>query len=1255
MESRNSLSRLLSNLMLLNNNSIESFSKVNEAITSDSETVTVNIENGDGSVDSYTIPSFGYLKNSIERLNNNIEALTNVNGGGSSVRLSDGTYRRLMTMRLPSEAPSITKVNSVNTFNVKSNYFFENMLNPLLYVDIDLTDQISADTERVMVKRFLLDTDTTTKEELFNTYYKNNPSIDYNSFLQTLVNNGIRYVLDEEIVTLPPRARRYTGNFSVIKITNDIVTETVNGAEVTRTRKLVKLNKLTYTDTKSGYTNTVQLAVGDALEVVSDPVDTKYIVKQVDSSTNTVVLELVEGFRSVMVGADYFRIGSEKSGEAYVEVTVGFNERCVVFVKPVDENSNLAAALWSPGTGFYTNELTFSDSSGAVTSLQQFYQKAVVDFGAYLLGYAHDWYPTSSEGVKPNTPVLNPENFRVVQINKQVTDSDDVTRIKKLNDEKNNLAAQIEAKNTAIAQLKNKLQTTNYASEILKNADKLELQNKVSEYESLVSTYNSKVKNITSIASSSSIAAISPKYRVRGFWGMPVEKSTDATGIQAIIKFKIRYRYLSVNGTGNNVEQIGKDMTGSFSNYNIVESVLRGRHKNLDGDFVWDVINTNDSEAVNINQLDIPITKGEQVEIQVKSVSEAGYPANPLESDWSEPIVIAFPEELSQNSVVDDILDENTADESQLQIDQTLNTRGMLAHVADSFNTGTTAYTHTSQTIASGFLSEEQTPISLYEKLAEMQKTIDQLVDIIGNSTGVMVVTLSDDNGNVYELNQDSLTKVYAGSYVTEASRLTIQKGAIITKNYSINIQNTAQTGLRLLAKISGSRNVMVPESENYQQHGHYPNRTVLNSANQNVVTTKATFNGQDNEYNKYMRYDLVPINLYAPDYIDGVVVCNNHYQSAQCKNQFINMRYHNTGGDIQLYRDDSMETSSQFWINEAFLSSGTCSSTYTQPFIWNPQNGGFNANGEPNGSPNGVSDKFLVHISHPYLKSKTDFMMKLAELLGLDNNQSNEFYIDYANGTYDFNFCKYMFRIPLNEQYTITNVALGNNTLNVKTTAAVKDTINRQVAYEYIIESHTAANDNSTTVITSDTNPQADNFKIGLTHKIGYEPNDQYLIGSNTCTSYLYLNPQNHNQIQVDGDSRNSSIVVTGGSTVSIPLTFQYRMTDYYGEGDNGIGYILGDPTISTVSKSNLNNISMANRVGIDIWNGKDEPTSFDIEIYATYGETSGNINPSSLVQYTASTMASAVNKANSKTNSVIDNGSPVTLNVVNTNKKKR
>ena len=1244
---KNSLSSLLAQLATFSNNSIESFSKVNEAITSDSESVTVNIENPDGSIDTFTIPSFGYLKNSIERLNNNINAIANIDGGGSSVRLSDGTYRKLMLMRLPSEAPTVTKVNSVNTFNVKSNYFFENMLNPLLYVTVDLTGQIGNDTERVVVKRFLLDTDTTTKENLFNITFKNNSSIDYNDFLKFIVDNNISYILDEEIVDIPPKTKRYTGDFSVIRITNDTVTETINGAQVSRTRKLVKLDKITYTDVKSGYEDTMQLGVGDCLEVVSDVVDTKYRITNIDTSTSTVVLELVEGFRSVKTGVGYFRISSEKTNETTIDVTVGFDEHCVVFVKPVDGNSNMAASAWSPGTGFYSNELTLQNANGEIVTLQQFYQKFVVDFGAYLLGYARDWYPTSSEGVTPDAPVLNPENFRVVQINKQVADSDDIVRIKKLNDEKNNLYAQINAKNTAIAELKSKIQTTNYASEMLKNADVLELKNKTSEYETLVSAYNSKVKNITSLANSSSLASISPKYRVRGFWNMPSEKSTEATGTQAIIRFKIRYRYLTPSGTGNNTEQIGKDLTGSFSNYNIVDGILRGRHKNISGDFVWDPININDATEVNINQLDIPITKGEQVEVQVKSVCEAGWPYNPLESDWSEPMVIAFPEELSQNSVVDDILKSNNADESQLLINQTLNTVGVMSHLADSFSTLDALFTHTSQTIASGFLSEEQTPISLYAKLADMQKTIDQLYEIIGNSMGVMVVNLSDENGNVYEMTQDGLTRVFAGSYVTEANKLTIKKGAIVTKNFNINIQNSAQTGLRLVSKFYGSRTTMVQESSAYTNHDSYPNA--------------GTFDEQGGEYNEFYRYDLVPINLYAPDYIDGVVISNNHQQSAQCKNQFINMRFKSVGGDVDFYQSDS----AAFADYESTVASG---SGETQSFIWNFTTG-FNQDGTPKNQ--GYRGNFAVHIDHPYLQNLSDFFTELRKLLCIEETAGENgetYYISNGESTYESLYAKYLFRLPKNKEYTITNISVGDTVVaniaqsgqNTLKKASLKNVINKQVPYQYTRDSVPvySAGTGGGTILTTvvDGQGQDQSLTIGMCHKIGYEPNDQYLIGPDTCTSYLYLNPQNHNYIQVDGDSRNSSRVVSGGGMISIPLTFQYRMTDYFGEGSEGTGYIMGDPSISVVSKTNLNNIYLANRVGIDIWLGKGEPVSFDLEIYATYGETSGSINPNSLVQYTASTMTSAVNKAPKGRGSVIgDSVDSFNIGTVNPNKKKR
>lgn len=1197
MNSKNNLSSLLSHFLLLNNNSIESFGKINEAVTSDADSVTVNVENPDGSVDTFTIPSFGWLKNSIERLDNNINAIANITGSGSTVRLSDGTYRKIVTSKLPSEAATITKLGTVNSFKIKSNYFFENMMNPLLCVTIDLTGQVKADTDKIVVKRFLLDTDTSVKEELFDREFNGNSKISYNDFLHTLIENGISYVLDEETVSVQPKMKRYSGNFSVIKITNDTVTELVNGVSTSRVRKLVKLNTLYYTDNTAGYENTMQLAVGDSIEVVSDPIDTRYVVKQIDTSTNTVVLELAEGYRSVKTGADYFRISANRDSVVTTDVTVGYNEHCVVFVKAADPDSNMLSSEWSPGTGFFTNSLSFTDSNGVQMTLQQYYQRSVIDFGAFLLSYANDWYPTSSEGVKPNAPTLESSNFKVVQINKQVTESEEISKIKQLNSEKSNLSAQISAKSSAINDLKTKINTTNYSSPALKNADVVDLQDKVREYESLTSTYASKVSTIASLADSSSISSVSPKFRVRGFWEMPAEQVTDATGAQAIIRFKIRYRYLSPDGSANNVEQIGETVSGSFSNYAMVESVLRERVKDTNGIFHWKPIDLNDSDEININQLDIPITKGEKVEIQVKSVSEAGFPSNPLESDWSEPIVIEFPEEYSTDSVVDGILKTNTADEAQMLINQTLQSRGVMSHLSDAFNTNDKSYMHTALNIASGFVSDEQTPISLYQKLADMQTAINQLIDIIGDSTGVMVVTLSDESGNVYELKEDTVTRIFAGSYVNEAKKLSVKKGAIISKNFNINIQNTAQTGLRLLAHIAGSRTGMVKESAQYTGHDYYPN--------------VGTYDLQDNLYNTYYRYDLAPINVYSedPNIVDGVTSSPNLYQSSQCKNQFINVRFFDVSGDIELYVNDELQG---FWGNESTLG-GSLSTEQAGSFVWNP-NVGFDTNDQPSTNPN--KSDFMVHIEHPYLQDKNKWIEAVENILGDEIDFGGD-YKEYLN--------KYMFRLPRNEAYTITNNTVRSTVLAKTTKPVLKTKIYKQLQYalynENLMDVAEPYSDSNSP------NPFTEDTWVTLTHKIGYEPNDQYLIGKDTCTSFLFLNPSSHGQIQVEGDSKMSSKVVTGGSVISIPITFQYRMTDYWGEGHMGNGHVLGDGNISTVNKTSLSNIQMANRVGIDIWNNRDNPTSFDIEIYATYGDSSSNINPDSLIQYNAATMTTAVN----------------------------
>jgi hypothetical protein len=729
-------------------------------------------------------------------------------------------------------------------------------------------------------------------------------------------------------------------------------------------------------------------------------------------------------------------------------------------------------------------------------------------------------------------------------------------------------------------------------------------------------------------------------------------------------------------GDTNATEELGNTARGTFSNWNMTESILRNRIKNPEGIWEWEKINTNDSEAVNINQLDIPITKGEKVEIQVASVSEAGYPSNPLVSDWSDSIIITFPEEFSTNSPAEDILRGNTADESQLQIDQTLVTRGVISHIADSFYANEQNFVHTTQSIASGFLSAEQTPISLFEKLTEMQTQIGQLLDIVGNAMGEMVVTITDESGNVYNVDENGLLKIYAGSYSDEVSKLSVKKGAIITKNFMLNIHNVADTGLRLQSKYYGSRTIMVDESDEWSSvRGYMPNRRFgMTNSQYRTIESTSTYNVKDNDYNTYYKYDRVPLNLYANEDIIAGVNNGTNFQSAQCKNQFLNLRYRNISDNISLYGETADDVSTVFDSHEIQFAKMDAESS-AEHIIFNGFSDSDSSQFDFVSAQDFVDNdyKFAVHSSHPYLSGDNP----AATLKGVIAERLNisEDIVASMDSAHLNQALKYLFMISRNDEIEVMNLksipnidmasmvmqtaqatpammsataslnpgsatpssspssSASASTASASTITASQNvvannlakrmdyTIFQQAPYEYVISDFAVDDNNS--------------IKMPRTHKLGYDDDDRYLLGKDSCTSYLFMNTAIRDDIQVEGDARNSSKVVTGGAVISIPFTFQYRMTDYWGEGETGTGRILGDSTISVSNRLNISNIRFANRLGFDIWLGKDKPFSFDIEVYANYGETSSNINPASLVQFNSATMTTAINKSTARKNS--------------------
>ena len=1243
MAENNSIQTLLPELLRLFNNSLESFEKVNQAITSSRDSVTVNIQNNDGTNSRLTIPSFGYLKNSVDRLNTNINTITNFNDANSSIRLPDGTFRKLVLAQLPTEAADLTAINSVNEFNIKPNWFFEELINPLLYISFDITGQAPIDTERAIVQRYILNTNSQSKINYFENEYNGSSEINYNKFLQQIVEKNIAYVLDEAVVDLPPRDKRFSGNFSVIRIGEESVTDTVNGVEQTTTQKLYKLNKIFYTDSEADFADTVQLKVGDSLEVVSTPVDTRYTVTQIDSSTNSVTVRLQEGSRTISIGADVLKVGSALNDLLEVDVTVGFNERCVTFVKPIDPNSKIPAVNWSPGSGFYTNDLNTIDASGNQQNLADYYQRNAVDFGRYLLSFAQDKMPTSREGLTPNAPVLSSDDFTVDLINAQVSKSKAIVQLVDLSNQKNTVQATLSELDTSIAQSRERIQTTNYSTEVERDADKNALQGLVTEKGSAAKLYSSVVTEIRASAKDNSVKSISPKYRVRGFWAMPEEKSFPATGVQDIIKFQYRYRYLSADGAANPVSQFSftdgsGTSQGAFSNYIIVDSVVRPRSKNsVTGLYEWAPINDDNADSVNINQLDIPIRKGEQVEIQVKSISEAGWPSNPLTSEWSDAIRVEFPADLSSDNATEAVLAQNQEDLALVALNENLESIGLPTHLSSSFTANETYFAHSTPVIASGFLSENQTPIDLFTKLNEMQNQLDLFAEILNNAVGELKTTLVDDAGNTFNLRRNSVTNIFAGFYSQEVDGLDDPRGAIITKTYFINIANTAQSTLQLIARVTGSRTRMVNQSENpsYTLNDISSGSTILpatyswldNSA-VNQKNNRATYRSDDVDYNVIRKYDLTPILLTNPNVTAatayGQTVSLPPFQSTQNKNQFIYSRYSDVSNDGTFYSYIN-PTDTEYTLNldttENFYNVTTASTAAnpTAEFIWG---GGFLSTGEPTTRPAYFTDDSVVSVSiaHPWLTNYTTYRNAYVALTGDTQTLPLALSgtgIDCTTGTGiplvpgDYNSgigtAAVLFRqskfAPLPSSNALgqqQGIYLNENVTDLATLA----TSIGAITFDAPFQAQQLQPSPSLTVpnLANLWDASSGNYITGgydRNAKSSFENFDQYTLGKQSCGSYLFISADSHENIQVAGDSIQSYENIQFGqqNSVNVPLVFQYRMTDYFGvTTGSGLGNIGGDESGSTV------NLTYAKRIGFDLFPNNSDVVQFDIEVSAKY-----------------------------------------------------
>ena len=580
-------------------------------------------------------------------------------------------------------------------------------------------------SDRVYVTRIIIPANQITNGITNVEFFRNNiqtKNLSYTQLIDLLETNNIEYMEDKDEVKFPLTYEKYDGRFTIV---NHGLLKDEKGVS----RLWYFLNTLNYaTVDEAGQ----HIDNGNLLSLYNYVRfnDSLFKVIDIDQNEKRVRLEYAVGY-ATLGDYDVIELYNPPFAEKVIEVGIGINEIDIIYVKGVNEEYNLISREWSNPVSFYTNELNFENDENE--TFETYYSERVADFGKRLIDQLKEGQISAYSGLEPNAPVLNETDFRVVQINTQLEATLDMERY-------NNLTTQISSTKSNITAVRNTISENKDL--LIQTSDSTErdnIQNVINtdteSLDSLTTQYTSLVEELDTLLTDANIIKYNPKYHIRGFFAIPEARYLNEDthkGKQSIIGFEIMYRYLHTDETGtalNTFDYTVNDTvsTGVFSDWNVMNSAILTKKYNPDTDtYQWLDVDPMDGTQININQIDIPIRSGEKVQIKIRSISEAGYPYNPLKSDWSNPVIISFPDNLTTDDSVTTILETVRNDMTAVVLQETMTAAGVYTHLADSNST----FKHSASNIEYVEVTTDDSGRTTVTEMS-IQDKVKQLSDIV--------------------------------------------------------------------------------------------------------------------------------------------------------------------------------------------------------------------------------------------------------------------------------------------------------------------------------------------------------------------------------------------------------------------------------------------------------------------------------------------------------------------------------------------
>ena len=834
--SNESLKEYYIKLQRLYDNCYNILTAIDQSLATNAPEITVSVADTDDVVTTLRIPSFLYMENRMEQLENNFSNLFSMPDSGEAWFSKSSDMYKLEMVR-SGTAPVAPELDTSNVAaGFRDSTILRDLVSPRTYLRMSVVNLPESATEMFLRKVIIHD------KALFDSLQTLGVKT-YDEFSAALYryNKGEDYEEYDSVVSLPVRKDTYKSMFKIGAVVDGPWTDTANNNTKRLSYKL-RLDTLEYSNEEDS-SIVFTLKPGDRICLGNEMA--VYLVKAVGTADNTVTIEEQVGHIALQPYTENSQMvmqlyNDNYSSYKYVDVPLEENQYICIFLGVVYNNvrSGLSDVYLVDLGNIYMKDAsgnTMTDSAGNPVSYMDYYADYCTNIGDLILGLTEAAYPQLSNYTGSQLTALqdsvevqaavsatidNTSILQVVPINKHLTDDVSSEEIVSLHTQKNNIQSQLTSVNDNISQTYNTLITTDFSQQTANTMPNLQsqLQQYYSERTTLQKQLNSIVDAINTKSLDSAAAGSTVKYRIRG--AADTSKLEELVHGLAdtkadIVGMEVEYKYKSVTKSTSTVTVIN---SSTFTDWTRQSNIDRQRHLVFGSNVrSWQLVYDDYKSTDNIikwNQVDIPIKNGEDVVIRVRYKYNIGQPFVNIVTPWSDELTVVFPAEYKDDVEMETILDTNRNDTVVAGFRNILMNEGYEEHNNNKVVATDQVFYHMPENIYSGFNTSENSLISLKDKLLQMSQDLNQYKSWVdGETNSKFEVYLQYDDQTVL-LSPNTINKIniYNTDHIT---------GTFIKKNMNIVIKNTGDTRVNFYSIFPGNTDTSLLKAniDSYNQY----------------------------------------------------------------------------------------------------------------------------------------------------------------------------------------------------------------------------------------------------------------------------------------------------------------------------------------------------------------------------------------------------------------------------------------------------